>query len=57
MDLKNRLAVSTHRKVLFFTIAGLQLLSSFVVLGIMVYFVSKLGGSHMAVPYVFILVS
>lgn len=54
---QSRMATSNYRRRSFFAIKIFQLLSSLVDFAIMVYFVTKLRGSHMSIPWTFIVVS
>lgn len=57
MEFKDKLVLSTYRRIPCLATAALQLISSLIVFGIMLYFVSTLRGSHMLVPWTFIIVS
>jgi hypothetical protein len=54
---KSRMATSNYRRRPFYAVKVFQLVSCLVDFAIMVYFVAKLRGSHMPIPWTFIVVS
>jgi uncharacterized membrane protein YbhN (UPF0104 family) len=57
MESRQKRLATSYRSIPFYAIAILQLIASIVVFGIMLYFIIKLRGSHMPVPYTFVIVS